>query len=386
VPRGAAVICYEGKRGPVWRIKYVDADGKQVMETVGAERHSVTRKQAEAELRERLVRVERKGYRRPKQITFAEYAERWFSEGQVRRRWKPTTVAEYRAVKRRLVEAFGSRPLAAIRPSDVAEFVAEMSKTYGAATVSRDLSVLHAVFVTAQREELVERNPATRAERPKLPRRRWRILEPVEVARVAREFTDEQARVVFLTLVLTGVRRSELQALRWRDVDLLDGVLRVRDSKTEEGIRAIALAPALVSGLSEHYRRTSFKGDDELVFCHPERGTIYRAETFKDALDAALLSAGIDGHVRPFHDLRHTAITNDAASGSSAIAVMAKAGHRNMRTTQTYLHLAGVVFREEAEALERRLLGVEGSTHLSPPERPSADPAALSEAAPRSAG
>ena len=63
------------------------------------------------------------------------------------------------------------------------------------------------------------------------------------------------------------------------------------------------------------------------------------------------------GTMPPFHDLRHTAITHDAASGSSAIAVMAKAGHANMATTRRYLHLAGTVFRDEAERLEERLLG-----------------------------
>jgi hypothetical protein len=67
-------------------------------------------------------------------------------------------------------------------------------------------------------------------------------------------------------------------------------------------------------------------------------------------------------------------ITHDAAAGSSAIAVMAKAGHRNMATTRTYLHLAGVVFREEAAALERRLLGSGPSTDLSTSERISDDP------------
>jgi integrase len=72
---------------------------------------------------------------------------------------------------------------------------------------------------------------------------------------------------------------------------------------------------------------------------------------------AALVKAGVNGYVRPFHDLRHTAITNDAASGSSAIAVMTKAGHANMATTKRYLHLAGTVFRPEAEALAERLLG-----------------------------
>jgi hypothetical protein len=55
--------------------------------------------------------------------------------------------------------------------------------------------------------------------------------------------------------------------------------------------------------------------------------------------------------------MRHTAITNDAASGANAIAVMTKAGHSDMKTTRRYMHLAGVVFRDEAE-LEKRLLGV----------------------------
>jgi hypothetical protein len=58
--------------------------------------------------------------------------------------------------------------------------------------------------------------------------------------------------------------------------------------------------------------------------------------------------------------------------------VMTKAGHSNMRTTQTYLHLAGVVFRDEAARLERRLLGdqaVESSTDLSEPESTSRDSA-----------
>lgn len=387
MPRGAAVLEYRGKRGTVWRIKYVDAAGKQVMETLGAEREGVTRKHAEAELRERLVRVERKGYRKPRALTFGAYAETWYAEGPNRRGWKPSTILEYRTVKARLVEHFGAMPLEAVRPRHVAEYVSVKAADYGAATVSRDLSILHSIFAMARREELVEANPAERAERPKLPRRSWHVLEPAEVARVAKAFTDDQARAVFMTLVLTGLRRSELQRLKWSDVDLLEAVLRVRDSKTEEGVRAIALSPRLVQVLEARYRETSFKGDDELVFCHPERGTVYRAETFTDALRAALAAAGVKGHVRPFHDLRHAAITNDAAAGSSAIAVMTKAGHRNMRTTQVYLHLAGVVFRDEAERLERRLLGeteaessTPFSTRLAEPQPTLADLAALSEA------
>jgi integrase len=121
--------------------------------------------------------------------------------------------------------------------------------------------------------------------------------------------------------------------------------------------------------LAGHYQRSAYKGADERIFCHPERGTIYRAERFEEALDVAFAAAEVEGRVRPFHDLRHAAITHDAASGSSAIAVMTKAGHTSMGTTRTYLHLAGTVFRDEAERLEERLLGpadpVESSTDLS---------------------
>jgi len=74
--------------------------------------------------------------------------------------------------------------------------------------------------------------------------------------------------------------------------------------------------------------------------------------------------------MRPFHDLRHTAITNDAAAGSNPIAVMSKAGHASMSTTQRYLYLTQVVFRDEAERLEDRLLG---GTKLYPSEVTSAD-------------
>jgi len=358
MPRGACVVVRRSeRRGDVFSLKYRDASGQQVWERLGSERDGWTRRKAEGELRERLVRVERHGYRRPRAVTFAAYAEAWFAGGPTKRQWKPRTVAIYRSVERRLVEHFGALPLDAIRPRHVADYIAQASRSLGASTVGRDVDLLHAIFKSAVREELVERNPADGAERPKLPRRRWRILEPAEVGSVARAFTDAQARVAFLVLVLTGLRRSELQALRWRDVDLVTMVLRVRDSKSEDGIRSIALPQPLAEELWQHRRRSAYQGDDELVFCHPERGTPYRAETFQEALRAALAAAGVEGKVRPFHDLRHTAITNDAAAGASAIAVMTKAGHSDMRTTKTYLHLAGVVFRDEADALAQRLLG-----------------------------
>jgi integrase len=109
--------------------------------------------------------------------------------------------------------------------------------------------------------------------------------------------------------------------------------------------------------LFEHQRRTSFVGDDERVFCSPAEGTVFDFGRFANTFRLALRYAGIEDHVRPFHDLRHTSITNAAAAGTSPAALMARAGHSDFNTTQAYIDLAGETFREEAERLERRLWG-----------------------------
>jgi integrase len=246
---------------------------------------------------------------------------------------------------------------ATARRKHVAAYTRQALDNYEAKTVQLHLNVLYDIFKTATAEELVEANPVEGAERPKTRRKRWRILQPAEVARVLKAFTDEQARTMFLVLMLTGVQRFELRQLRWRDVSLVENVLRVAESKTDEGERTIALSPMLADALADHYRRTAYKGDDDFVFCHPERGTKIREQVYAEQFRAALKAAGITDYVRPFHDARHASLTNGAAAGEAPIALMTRAGHRSMSTTRGYLHLAGVVFRDEADALERRLLG-----------------------------
>jgi hypothetical protein len=105
------------------------------------------------------------------------------------------------------------------------------------------------------------------------------------------------------------------------------------------------------------------------VFCHQRRGSRVYEGWYTERFRAALKAAGITDYIRPFHDARHASLTNGAAAGETPIALMTRAGHRSMSTTKGYLHLAGVVFRDEADALEARLLGtVESSTDLTEPQ------------------
>ena len=210
MPSGS-VIPYDGKRGRVWRVKYRDAAGKQVMETIGAERDGVTRKAAEAALRDRLVKVEQRGYRKPAPLTFKTYAERWFNQSEQRRGWRPKTVATHRHRLVHLVDYFGKAKLDSIRPSHVVAYIGATLGKRSARTVIAEVNLLHDVLGRAVVEELIPSNPVTGVERPKAKPNRWRILEPEEVRRVSAAFTDERARAVFLCLHLTGLRRHEAQ-------------------------------------------------------------------------------------------------------------------------------------------------------------------------------
>jgi hypothetical protein len=194
---------------------------------------------------------------------------------------------------------------------------ARFGRPLSAKYVNLHLNLLHSIYKTAIGEELVQVNPVVGVERPKVQRRRWRILQPDEVGPVAAGFTDERARRVFLTLMLTGLRQFELQALRWQDVNLLEGTLRVVESKSEEGERLVALPCMLLGELEGHYSGSAYRAGSDYVFAHPRRGTRLEEEWYAGEFRAALAAAGITDYIRPFHDARHAALTNLAATGAS---------------------------------------------------------------------
>src|SRR5207244_1367163 len=102
-------------------------------------------------------------------------------------------------------------------------------------TINRHLNLLSLLCSSALKRGLIQENPVALVDRPREPRRRWRILSPPEVGAVERGFAEliaevegeerlwcEQARVVFLVLMGTGLRRGELRGLRWCHVHLAD--------------------------------------------------------------------------------------------------------------------------------------------------------------------
>ena len=129
------------------------------METVGAERDGITRKMAEAELRERLVRVERKGVPPTTGADVRRVGRHLAGRSETRRRWKPSTVKVSTNAVKHLKEEFGPTRLASLRPRDVAAYGKTALETFSAKTVQLHLNILHDIYKTALAEELVQAEP-----------------------------------------------------------------------------------------------------------------------------------------------------------------------------------------------------------------------------------
>ena len=151
-------------------------------------------------------------------------------------------------------------------------------------------------------------------------------------------------------------------------MQLLEGRLYVREAlvngrvttpKSRASRRVIELGPKPAELLADHYARTAFAGEDERVFCHPELGTALDPSTLTRAyLKPALERAGITKPFRAFHDLRHTALTHEAAAGNPLIYVQMKAGHSQSQITERYIHAAQVLFPGAAAKGEARMFAL----------------------------
>jgi integrase len=132
---------------------------------------------------------------------------------------------------------------------------------------------------------------------------------------------------------------------------------RAETPKSAASTRTIAIGPLIADVLFEHRGRSRFDADEDRVFCHLETGGPLDHKGYTEIFRAALVKAEITDEVRPFHDGRHTSITNAAAAGVAPDALQARAGYADLGTTQRYIDLAGVLFRDEAEAAEARMFG-----------------------------
>lgn len=305
--------------------------------------------------------------RNDKRVTLSELGAGYLQHVEHVRGRKPTTLQDYRIIlTRHLAPHFGDTKVDRVTTRDVSGYVArKLAANLQPKTVANHLAFLHGLMAWGLREGHLEQNPVDGVERPRATRdSEVRFLSRDELARLLDAVPagplGDMERALYATAAMTGLRQGELLALRWRDVDLQAGLLRVRRSytrgrfsapKSARSVRAVPLAVAAADALEGQRRRTLRTGPEDLVFSHPDLGTVLDPSRLRARFRQALARAD----VRPirFHDLRHTYGTLMAGAGTPMRMLQEWMGHGDYKTTLVYADyapdpLGGARFAERA--------------------------------------
>jgi integrase len=286
-------------------------------------------------------------------MTFAQYAEEWCNTyaGRTSRGIRPLTLRDYRrSIHRDAIPFFGNMRLSEVQPRDIKRYAATWAdKGMSNNTVRLRLSPLRALFATAFEDGLIRANPAAG-----LRNVYGRRLQD-EVA--AKALTDAQLdsllraarpehRMLLSFLVETGLRVGEVVALRWQEVDLDAGRMRVvrryyqgtiDTPKSRFGTRTIPLTTPMVAELRDKFEIIEPEPED-LVFTTGAGTLLDPTNVLHRFMKPAAVAAGIPwAHL---HTLRHTCASRLFRAGWNAKQVQMVLGHHSPAfTLATYVHL-----------------------------------------------
>jgi integrase len=347
---GPAWVRDSGKRTARGAVVWHAGDGRK------PDPSHLTPKEAQAELRRLL---EHEAVKRPTArmssgapVTFADAAEAWLSHGERRRNLKRSTVKDYRqALDAYLLPGeesetafgrarFASTALRDLRPAHLKTWYDELP--YGR-TAEKLLMIVRAVLAYARSRGWIDGDPTASIERQTVHYSGdYDFYSREEIEALGRAAASEQDAAIYLTAAMTGLRRGELVALRWRDVDFAGQAIRVRANYSygqlvtpKSGkIRTVPMVPDVATALAKLTQREHLTADEDPVFVGPGGGHL-DASALRRRYVAAVKGAGL--RPLPFHSLRHY-FGSMAVNRATLVQVQSWMGHSHIQTTARYLH------------------------------------------------
>ena len=299
--------------------------------------------------------------------TVASYLGRWL-DGEVRRgRLRPRTASGYETLLRlHILPAIGRVRMDALTAGDIDHLVSGVLDHRSPQTARHVYKVIHRALGQAVRLDLLDKNPADRVEAPRVKAPTPSPLSVADARRFLSAAGDEPWFALYALAITTGMRRGELLALKWSDIDMEAGTVRVEKSlrqvdryrfvreapKTERSRRVLTIPAIALRALRSMPRTTT-----GYVFARADGRPLPPAEVTR-GFQACLERHGFR-RVR-FHDLRHTA-ANLALDrmGGDIRAVSAMLGHASITTTVAiYGTAADDARRRAAKAMDDIFEGV----------------------------
>jgi integrase len=230
-----------------------------------------------------------------------------------------------------------------------------MSDSY----VHRLHMMMHNCLKRAVKEHLILRNPADDCIPPKVQKKEMKVLKVENLGAYLKAAEEYSVLPMFFLELSTGLRKGELTALRWEDVDVeaktisvskqavgvKGGGVKIMPPKTETSVRRVSISQeALDHLLAEHAKHP----DSQYLFASPVTGGMYHPDSIVNLHRKILKRAGLES-IR-LHDLRHTFATLTLQNGVDIKTVSWMLGHHDAGfTLRTYTH-ATVAMQEQAAA------------------------------------
>ncbi len=217
-----------------------------------------------------------------------------------------------------------------------------------ASTVRGVHMTLHHALDRARRERLIPRNPTEDCIVPKLPKQEMKILPPESIKAYLTAANDYGVLPMFYLELVSGLRKGELVALRWDDLNIKERTISVSKQatyneeheivltrpKTENSVRQISIPQEAVELLVDEHKKHP---DNPCMFPSPRTGEMYHPDSVVNLHKRILKKAGLE-HIR-FHDLRHTFATLALQNGVDVKTVSSMLGHYDAGfTLRTYTH------------------------------------------------
>ena len=337
----------------------------------------------QAEVKEKLKKAieENVGidYGRSKTYTAGNWLEVWY-ENYAKIKMRPSSYLNYRGyIENHIKPQLGKIPLNDLTTLHLQQFYKKLlaegrverieaqkqPKGLSAKTVRNIHQIISSALKLAVEQRLIARNPADGCALPKAERKEMQTLPVEQLTSFLREAKDSGVYELYYLDLATGLRRGELLGLKWTDIDLDRGVLKIQRAisrqngkvveaplKTKNAYRTLPLSADAIDVLKAQKNKV---GSSEWVFPSPTGGPM-SPDSVLHMLQRVLKRAGLP-RIR-FHDLRHTFATLALQNGVDIKTVSGMLGHFSAGfTLDTYAHVTTSAKREAAKTMGNILSG-----------------------------